>query len=61
MTEMWKEGQKVVFSKSLEHHRPALYEYILIFHVLAAKVKERSSVVLAGAGATLVDLAQSKL
>jgi len=41
VTEMWKEGQKVVFT---------------------AKVKERSSVVLAGAGATLVDLVpQSKM
>jgi len=59
---MWKEGGKVVFSESPEYHRTSLRTHLDFGCLLAAKVKERGSVALAAAAATLADPApQSKL
>ena len=54
VTEMWKEGDKVIFSKYIHHIRSVNLVLTAPF-ILAAKVKERNTTVLAAAAATLVD------
>lgn len=62
VTEMWKEDQKVVFSKLSNIIFLIFRQSFFFCFVLATKVKERSSVALAAAAATLVDpTPQSKL
>ncbi|KAG6864382.1 hypothetical protein C0991_010033 [Blastosporella zonata] len=51
VTEMWKEGGKVVFCQC---HSSFVYDQDIDIGCLAAKVKERGTTVLAAAGATLV-------
>ena len=57
---MWKEGDKVIFCKS-ELWINLWREPLLMLLCIAAKTKERNSVVLASAAATLVDATKSKL
>ena len=55
VTEMWKEGDKVIFSEYDRAYTNAVCVGFSADPVTATKVKERQSIVLAAAAATLVD------